>query len=240
MKSVIFPLLTIIFLSSCGSNQGRFKKNPLDEIIKELPTNEPFTIILQDMDAQGNFVQTYYHKYRIIKGNNPNDLKELTTDWHEVSEREFNSHINDMGMEIASRDSSGKLSKSVAPPGYSNYVGNEKYGSWRTNSGGQSFWAFYGQYAFMSSMFNMMTYPVYRSFYSDWRGNYYGTNRTYYGPSSGGRNYYGTNSRYNSSVNPNSSWSRNSSNFKNRVSSRTSRSSGYSGGLRSRSGGYGK
>ncbi len=39
-------------------------------------------------------------------------------------------------------------------------VGNPHYGSWRTNSSGNSLWAWYGQYAFFSSMMN-------RSYYYD-------------------------------------------------------------------------
>ena len=55
--------LTII-LSSCG---GGFKKSPLDDIIKDIPKDEVFSIILYDMDAQGNFSQSYYHKYQIVR-----------------------------------------------------------------------------------------------------------------------------------------------------------------------------
>lgn len=225
---------------SCGGK--KFKKSPLDEIIRDLPSDEVYSIILEDMDVQGNFFETYFHKYKLIRGNDPEDIREVTTDWKEVGEKEFNRYVNDMGMEIAARDSTGQLSKAVAPPGYNNYVGNTKYGRWE-NRGGSSFWAFYGQYAFMSSMFRMGAYPVNRGYYNDWRGNYRGAGRSYYGPSTGGSSYYGTNSSYNRASNPNSSWSRNTSSFKNRVSSRTSRSSSTrssSSGLRSRGGGFGK
>jgi hypothetical protein len=44
-------------------------------------------------------------------------------------------------------------------------VGNPNYGSWRQNSSGNSFWAWYGQYAFFSSM---MSRPYY---YSSWSSN---------------------------------------------------------------------
>ena len=44
----------------------------------------------------------------------------------------------------------------------SQLVGNPTYGHWQTNSSGQSFWAWYGQYAFFSSMFHR---PIY---YSNW------------------------------------------------------------------------
>lgn len=46
----------------------------------------------------------------------------------------------------------------------SQYVGNPHYGHWSHGSGG-SFWAWYGQYAFFSSMFGRNHY------YHDWAGN---------------------------------------------------------------------
>ncbi|MBL1292801.1 MAG: hypothetical protein COB61_002910 [Thiotrichales bacterium] len=52
-----------------------------------------------------------------------------------------------------------------------NLVGNPHYGQWQTNSSGSSFWAFYGQYAFFSSLFRG---PVY---YGNWSS---GRNRSYY------------------------------------------------------------
>ena len=235
-------LILAIVLISCGGSK-KYKKSPLDEIIRDLPRDEPFSIILYDMDVQGNFFETYHHQYQIIRGNDPENISEIITDWKELGEREFNQHVNNMGMEIAARDSTGKLTKAVQPPGYSNYVGNPRYGHWQTGSNGSSFWAFYGQYAFMSSMLRMSMYPAYYSHYNNWRGSYYGTGRPYYGPTTGGSSYYGTNSAYNTSRNPNSSWSRNNSSFKQRVASRTSRSSSTrssSSGMRSRGGGSGK
>ncbi len=53
----------------------------------------------------------------------------------------------------------------------SEYVGNSNYGEWRTNSSGSSFWHWYGQYAFFSSMFRG---PVsYDSWSYDRRPSYY-------------------------------------------------------------------
>ena len=46
-------------------------------------------------------------------------------------------------------------------------VGNPNYGNWQTGSNGQSFWAWYGQYAMLSSLLNMNR-PMY---YGDWAGN---------------------------------------------------------------------
>lgn len=239
---VIFIILFII--SQCGGGDSEFKKSPLDELIKELPKDEVFSIILNDMDVEGNFSKTYFHQYEIIKGSTPETISSETTNFLEVNEEFFNQHINNMGMEIASRDSTGKLHKDVAPAGYSNYVGNQKYGQWKSDGNGGSFWEFYGKFAFMSSMFNLMTYPARYSHYDTWRGGYYGTGRPYYGPSSGGTSYYGTGSKYNQSRNPSSTWNNKPSSFKQQVRDRVSRSTGRtgssSGGYRSKGGGFGK
>lgn len=226
-----------VILASCGGDN--YVKSPLDEVIRDLPRDKPFTIILYDMDTEGSFFTTYKHQYQIIKENEDGEIKEEITDWKEVGEREFDMHIDNMGMEIASRDSTGNLTKEVAPPGYSNYVGNPRYGHWQTNSSGSSFWAFYGQYAFMSSMFRMSMYPVPYGYYDTWRGSYYGTGRPYYGPS--GSRYYGTGSGYSRTANPSSSWNSRSQSFRDKVRNRVSRSSSRSGTTsRSKSGGFGK
>ncbi|MEM7552454.1 MAG: hypothetical protein AAF363_22415 [Bacteroidota bacterium] len=238
-KVLSFFLLTAFFVS-CGGEK-KFHKNPMDEIIRDM-TAEKFTVILHDMEVEGSFFKTYRHQYKIIteKDSVPN---EEITGWYEVSKELFQQHEQDMGMELAHKGEDGKLVKQVAPPGYSQYVGNERYGRWE-NRGGSSFWAFYGQYAFMSSMFNMAAYPARRSYYDGYRGAY-GSGRPYYGPTTNGRRAYGTYSNYTSKARPNSRYARSSS-FKNRVRSGTSRSSrsgsryNSRSSSRSRGGGFGK
>lgn len=242
MNILKFPslLIAIFILASCGGK--KFSKSPVDDMIRDMTNTPTFTILLYDMDVQGTFFKTYHHQYRLIteKGDSPT---EKVTPWLEVSEKFFYRHENDMGMELASKSEGGKVNKTVGPPGYSNYVGNEKYGRWE-NRGGSSFWAFYGQYMFMSSMFNMMAYPVRRSYYNNYRTNHYGTGRSYYGPrTTGGAYAYGTNSQFNRTTKPNSRYN---NSFRSRVRSSTSRSSRsgsrYSSGssTRSRGGGFGK
>ncbi len=236
MKKILILFALLGTLSSC---EPEFQKNPMDDIIRDMKA-DVFTIVLNDMDVTGTFFHDYFHQYKIIQQVDSIPV-ESVTEWMQVSKTTFTTNQDNMGMELAHKGEDGKLVKEVAPPGYSNYVGNPRYGHWETRNG-SSFWAFYGQYMFMSSMFNMMTYPVRRSYYDTYRGSYYGTGRPYYGPMSGGSYYYGTNSAYNKSARPNSTWSRNNTAFKSRVSGRTSRSSSRIGGSSSRSssGGFGK
>jgi len=234
-------VISILILSSCG---GGFQKTPVDQFIRDMSNEEAFSIILFDMDEQGAIFKDYMHQYRIVKTNN-GEVDETTTEWIEVQEDFFRKHVDHMGMEIAAKNKEGEISRTASPPGYSSYVGNSQYGQW-VNRGGSSFWEFYGKYAFLSSMFNMMAFPVTRSYYNDYRRDYYGR-RPYFGPSTSGSRMYGTGSTYNKSTKPNTRWSsRRSSSFKDRVRKSVSRSdsrygrSGGSSSYRSRSGGFGK
>ncbi len=223
-KSIfIFFALSVSLLASCGSSK-EFATTPLDELIKKMDKENSFTIILYDMDVEGSWSKDYKHKYKIITDEKVNDStfkpKEKMTDWMPVSENFFEMHANDMGMEIAAK-TDGKVTKQTAPPGYSNYVGNKQYGNWQTNSSGGSFWAFYGQYAFMSSMMGLMAGPVSRTGYNSYNSSYRGV-RPYYGTST---SKYGTFSAANRKANPSfaNKMSTNSS-FKNKVQSSASRS----------------
>ncbi|MCZ6899781.1 MAG: hypothetical protein O7F74_06055 [Bacteroidetes bacterium] len=242
-KLTKYIVLSGVFLILSGCGGKKFTKSPVDELAKDMTQTPSFSIILYDMDTEGIFFPTYRHQYRIIKEDKGRPPEEEITGWYEVSKDFFGKNENNMGMEIVSKNAEGKISKVAAPPGYSNYVGNQRYGSWQTHSGGHSFWAFYGQYAFMSSMFNMMTYPARRSYYNTYRSGY-GAGRSYYGPrTTGGGSYYGTNSDFNRKTKPTSKWN---NNFRNRVRSSTTASSRsgsrYSSGssFRSRGGGFGK
>ncbi|PCH73015.1 MAG: hypothetical protein COB98_11230 [Flavobacteriaceae bacterium] len=199
----------------------------------------------------------YFHKYQIITENG-DSIQSKESPWTQVNDTFFDANVNNMGMELVSKKN-GKLSKIAAPPGYTNYVGNKQYGQWQQRDG-NSFWEFYGKYAFMSSMFRMAMFPVRYSYWNDYNRNYYGRGRSYYGPVSNKRNMYGTNSNYTKS-NTSSSWNKKPTSFKSRVRSSVSRSatatksrnarrsaarqsrntSRYSkSNTRSRSGGFGK
>lgn len=211
MKYFSIAALSVLFWA-CGSNEKPYIQFPADTISRDLDSVKNFSIVLFDMDVTED--EKFMHKYKIVSRKNnapepnpadtaataqtlsPADLgfEERITDWMEVSPEDFDFYSSDMGMEIYSKVD-GNLNKVTAPPGYSQYVGNEKYGHWQTNpSTGQSFWAFYGQYMFISSMFHLMS-PVpygYYSGYSSYRGV-----TPYYGP----QNNYGTGSSHASGMN---------------------------------------
>ena len=262
----LFSVIILTLFASCGGSSERaYVKNPTDDLVRDLYKESAYSIILHDMDVDDSgFSNKYYHTYRIIREKDTllpgidttkivdgkpviDENAPLTktripydsiTSKFEVPDRFFRSHENDMGMTIVWKDEKGVHKNTASPPGYNKYVGNSRYGHW---NGG--IWQFYGQYMFMSSMFGMMSRPVYYNDYNTYRTSYYGRS-SYYGRNTGSGYSYGTNSSYNKSSNPSffqrrqskTGWSSSSSSrTSSSGSSRYGSSSGRSGG-----GGFGK
>ncbi|TAE74103.1 MAG: hypothetical protein EAZ85_05385 [Bacteroidetes bacterium] len=189
---------------ACGSSQQKPKyaqPSPVDVLMRDLDTEKAYSIVLYDMHVEEG-KKIFQHKYKVTKNYMDKDkAKSEVTDWKNVEEMYFAQNINNMGMELASKSEDGKTHKTPSPPGFNGVVGNKQYGEWKTDNSGNSFWAMYGQYAFMSSMIGLATGPVYRSSYSDYnsyRGNPNTANQPYYG-----NNQYGTNSPNAQKTNPN-------------------------------------
>jgi len=234
-KLVLGILLVFFIFKTCRNNESdtfgekrsrsqTMQKSPVDELIKELSDEQNFSIILFDMDASESGTD-YKHRYNILI-ERPDTILKQKTNWIPVSDIFFSQHINDMGMEIASKKD-GKLTKQAVPAGYNHYVGNHKYGHW-VEKNGSSFWEFYGKYALISSMLNMVTYR--RSYWDDYRGGgYYGGSRGYYGSRGNASSpVFGTKS-YTSSKGKTSNWANKPNTFKDRVRSKVSRSASQSG-----------
>lgn len=244
MKKLIAVFLLLVALSGCGKE---FTKSPVDNLITKLDSQKVpmYSIILEDMEVDGTVFQDFKHKYQIIRQYDSLNIKSETTDWIEVKEDFFWENENYLGMEIASKGADGKVSKAVAPAGYNNYVGNKQYGQWVNGSGG-SFWQFYGQYMFMSSMLNLATGSIFRGEYDDYSRNYRGR-KPYYGPKTGNSFKYGTYGSYTSKTKPAGFGDKinkiknGSQSFKDKVNNKVSRSTGRgTPNVRSRGGSGGK
>ncbi len=200
-SSTLYGLLacTLIF-AACGSSKPKYDgPSPVDMLMRDFSNEKTYSIILHDMQMDES-KGLYEHKYKVSKDIENEKTKPEITGWKKVSEPFFAENLNNMGLELASKASDGQVSKKPSPPGFNGVVGNKKYGEWQSNpSGGGSFWAFYGQYAFMSSMMNMNSRPSYDSY------NHYGSyrntnpNGAYYGS---GAHQYGTNSPATRASNP--------------------------------------
>lgn len=243
IKNMLFYVLGALFIGGCTSG-SRYAEEGLDTVIKDHREARDFTVLLYDQNYEGG---KYQHQYQVIL---PVDdtVESKVTAFYPVSDRFFNAHVDHLGMELANKKD-GIVNKTVAPAGYSQYVGNPKYGQW-TERNGNSFWEFYGKFAFMNSMFHMFSSPARYGYWNDYQRNYAPRGRAYRGPN----NYYGTQSYMKSNTGKSSTWSKKPSSFRSDVRSRVQRSStaskskvnrsssrySSSSSSRSRSGGFGK
>ncbi len=224
--SVLLCIFAMV-VSGCGKTD----ELPVKKIQQTLKDVADYSIILEDMKEEGNFFKTYFHKYRVVQNE-----EAWTTDWLEVPESYYKTNENFIGMSLVTRRD-GDVSNYVSPPGYQ-YVGDSRYGHWRTDSHGSSFWEWYGKYALVSSLFGGWYRPIYMHDYDAYRG-YRSSGRPYYGKN----NMYGTRGSIVKKAKPNfysrhmaKQGSRRAS-FSNKVSKRVGRTrTSY----RSRSGGFGK
>lgn len=184
--SILFlaMILAGTFLYGCAG-----ERLPIDLIKKDLRDVPSYSIDLEDMDEKGSFFKSYYHKYRIVQGERTG-----ITDWIEVPKDYYQRNENFLGMTLLSKKE-GQYNTSVGPPGY-NYVGDKQYGKWERDSGGNSFWAFYGKYALISHLLGGSR--VYRTDYNTYR-DYRRQGRPYYGRNK----QYGTGGRLTKSQKPN-------------------------------------
>lgn len=133
-----------------------------------------------DYDIESLRVDSY-HRYSEEKNGVVTE-----TDWIPVSAEFYEDHFNDLGMALDAKPYgrfADEKEEEAAPAGMA-YVGNPRYGSWQTGSGGTSFWVFYGQYAMFRSLlglnhpgYSRMEWDEYRS-HRDRDAAYYGGTST--------------------------------------------------------------
>ena len=234
----IFSIVFLSFLmAACG------KVSQVEILQRQLDRYPEYSIILEDMKEEGNFFSDYYHKYKLVYADKAAGSDSLIystgiTDWRRVTDKEFDKYAPYLGMVLASKSADGKVANEPYPPGYQ-YVGDSRYGQWRRDSSGNSFWEFYGKFAFMNAMFNMFAGPVYRNDWDTYR-DYRSGGRPYFGPNQ----QYGTSGKYTQQTNRSFFERRQAreraqkQSFGNKVEQRTRRS--RMSGFRSRSGGFGK
>ena len=227
---IITMLMIVLILYGCKGRPVELPITKLQQNLKDVPT---YSIVLEDMKEEGNFFFQYFHKYRVVF---PESAENATTGWLEVPESYYRLNESFLGMNLVTKKE-GEISSAVSPPGYQ-YVGDPKYGQWRTDSHGNSFWEFYGKYALLTSLLGGWNQPIYRSDYTMYQ-QYRSRNTPYYGSN----RQYGTNGTFTKQAKPNfysrrmARESMKSTSFKNKVAQRTGRTRTS---MRSRAGGFGK
>lgn len=235
----------ILFLRACDCGGGGVAQAfELSELTSQLEKYPEYSVILDDMNSEGNFSTDYYHKYRAVyasgaKGSDGSPtFSEVNIPWKRVSESTYKKYENSLGMSLITKKD-GEVNSVEHPPGY-DYIGDERYGRWESNpGGGGSFWVWYGTSRMLRDMYRMGNRG--RVDRGDWTTyqDYRRTGRTYYGKS----NEYGTSGSYTKKSNPDFFQRRqmrqqsSRESFRNKVNNRSRRTN--MSRTRSRSGGFG-
>ncbi|MCG8567739.1 MAG: hypothetical protein MI747_21945 [Desulfobacterales bacterium] len=133
-----------------------------------------------------NFRPAYYHKY--LKEENGETAE---TGWVKVDPTFYEQNLDNLGMAILSKPyGEFEPDTQAAPPGMA-YVGNPEYGEWKKDENGESFWSWYGRYAFFSHLFFFPPSYYYYGSWNRWNQNYR-YKKPYYGKTSTGAYTYGT------------------------------------------------
>ena len=194
-------LRRIAWISLCLLVAGCAAGNPLERFESELDRYPEYSVILADMREEGTFSTDYSHQYRVTTGQTEEGSDDLVyaeniRDWERVDRSTYTRYQPYLGMVILSKGPDGNIDHNQHPPGYQ-YVGNDRYGGWRDDGRGGSFWEFYGRYALMSHMIGGFARPIYRN---DWNGYRDSRNR---GQPHFGSGAYGTNGTVTRRSNPN-------------------------------------
>lgn len=228
MLRIPLPLRLSPLLLLLGAGCSHRLGDPLAPLARTFDKYPRYSIVLQDMDRRGVFFKSYHHLYKVIygvqqEGEEALTFRSETTPWTEVGDDFYRRHEPLLGMVILSKGDDGEVSRESFPPGYQ-YVGDSRYGRWRSDASGGSFWEFYGKYALFSQLLGMGTRPLYRWDYDRYR-DYRRRGDPYFGPSG---NYYGTRGTYTRKSNPTF--------FERQQARERSRSSRFSDKVRSRTG----
>jgi len=131
--------------------------------------------------------EVYYHKY--LKEENGETSE---TGWIKVDPSFYEQNLEFLGMAILSKPfgvfEQDRLTQAT-PPGMA-YVGNDKYGEWKKDGQGTSFWSWYGRYALFSHLFFFPPSYFHYGSWNGWRNNY--GHRPYFGKTQNGNQQYGT------------------------------------------------
>lgn len=101
----------------------------------KLITTPETSVILVDTHATGFLIKTYYQKYRVISGHDT--VEELIV---RTSKEFARKNLPNIGLSLYRRMIENEEFLPL-PPG-SIFIGDHKYGSWKTNKKGVTYWSF--------------------------------------------------------------------------------------------------
>lgn len=184
LKLKQLSLILVLLLSSFACSF--FGQGPLDKIKKQLNPYDEYAVILFDMRAKGDFVKSYYHRYKVIVldpqtdvSDNLSRYKMYRTKWLPVNKTFYQQNKPHLGMVLLSKLPAGKPLDQVVTPGYQ-YVGNLHYGQWQPAVTGGKNWVFSSEYDALHPLFSMANRPVKDDEYQVFL-NAFKTGRAYFG-----------------------------------------------------------
>ncbi len=131
----------------------------------------------------------YFHKYLMVE-----NAQTSETGWEAVDPFFYAQNLENLGMAILSKPyGEFEPDPQAAPPGMA-YVGNPAYGKWKKDENGNSFWSWYGKYAFFSNLF---FFPAHHYSYGSWNrwNTDYRYKKPYYGQTQKGYTFGSRGSR---------------------------------------------
>jgi hypothetical protein len=176
-----FPLLFLAFIFmvnifQCGGSSSSDYEYPTNrgrdfsQIVREFDAHNEFSLILRDMDYKNS---QHYHKYEYVTDTS-DVIVSSETGWYEVTPTFFKQHVNHLGLQLLHKNG-GTKSFGVDPPGFSQFVGNEKYGSWKDNYGEYE-WHYSPEYENLNAILtDGFAVPIKKN-YENWK-NPSGTNK---------------------------------------------------------------
>lgn len=125
-RNILFLAVLTLVLARCGGTS--IPENPINKLMDQLANAESYTITLDDMDLNDD---QYTHRYKIYQISNDSVVSITYSPRVKVSDDFFLLHEDDMGMELVSKTSTGAINSLISPPGFTNFVGNERFGHWK-------------------------------------------------------------------------------------------------------------
>ena len=100
VKSSLFIFL-IVVLSGCGGK--KFIKPPIDDVIRDMPSDRVFSVLLHDMDVKGTFVHEYQHQYTIIEEGTGRffSTQDKQNCWSDIQRHEQVSDMDDLNYRVS-------------------------------------------------------------------------------------------------------------------------------------------
>ncbi|MEJ5300665.1 MAG: hypothetical protein WHS38_06725 [Thermodesulforhabdaceae bacterium] len=183
LKLICCLSFAVVILVSCGGSSP----DPLEKLKRQLDPYPEYSVILVDMREDGFLFTNYYHLYRIIyldrelKEGEP-ILREKVTPWYPVSKALYEKYRPCLGMTILAKEKDGTINDTPQPPAYQ-FVGDTRFGQWKTDEKGNQIWEWIGKYYVISTIMDILG-RGHTIRYDDWRDyrTSVGRKKPYFGP----------------------------------------------------------